>query len=119
MPTAHVSVTRSSGNIFADLDLKNASEQAIKARLVLALARIIEASGLSQTAAARRIGLAQPDLSKILRGNFSGFSLERLLGAVMKLGGDVEIKVQATKATKAALLSKAPLQEGHLCLVTV
>jgi predicted XRE-type DNA-binding protein len=85
---------------------------------VLALTRIIDASRLSQTAAARRIGIAQPDLSRILRGNFSGFSLERLLGAVMKLGSDVEIKVQATKATKA-LLGKAPLQEGHLCLVTV
>jgi predicted XRE-type DNA-binding protein len=66
-------VTRSSGNIFADIGLKNASEHAIKARLVLALTRIIDASGLSQTAAARRIGIAQPDLSRILRGNFSGF----------------------------------------------
>jgi predicted XRE-type DNA-binding protein len=120
-------VTRSSGNVFADLGLENASEQAIKARLVLTLARIIEASELSQTAAARRIGIAQPDLSKILRGNFSGFSLERLLGAALKLGSDVEIKVQATKATQAAkkaarhgdAAKDAVQQEGRLCLVTV
>ncbi len=104
-------VTRSSGNIFADLGLPNAPEHELKARLVLTLDRTIKAQGLTQTAAAERIGIAQPDLSKILRGNFSGFSLERLLGAVTKLGSDVEIKIKARRGNHAE-------QEGRLCLVT-
>lgn len=88
-------VTRSSGNIFADLGLSDPSEHEIRARIVLALDRAIKARGLTQTAAARMIGIAQPDLSKILRGNFRGFSLDRLLDAVTKLGSDVEIKIKA------------------------
>jgi predicted XRE-type DNA-binding protein len=103
-------VTRSSGNIFADLGLQNASEHEFKARLVLTLDRIIKAQGLTQTAAAKRIGISQPDLSKILRGNFSGFSLERLLGAVRKLGRDVEIKIKAQRGNHE--------KEGRMCLVT-
>jgi predicted XRE-type DNA-binding protein len=62
----------------------------------LALGRAIDDLGLSQTAAAERTGIAQPDLSNLLRGRFSGFSLERLLGAVTKLGDDVEIKIKAS-----------------------
>jgi predicted XRE-type DNA-binding protein len=107
----HQKVIRSSGNIFADLGLPNASEHELKARIVLTLGRTIDVLGLTQTAAAARIGIAQPDLSKILRGNFSGFSLERLLSAATKLGNDVEIKIKAPKRDDAE-------QEGRLCLVT-
>jgi predicted XRE-type DNA-binding protein len=108
----HAKVTRSSGNIFADLGLQNAPEHELKARIVLALTRTIEAAGLTQTAAAKRIGIAQPDLSRILRGNFSGFSLVRLLSAVTKLGSDVEIKIKARRDDDPAG------HEGRLCLVT-
>jgi predicted XRE-type DNA-binding protein len=101
-------VTRSSGNVFADIGLPNASEHELKARIVLTLSRTIDALELSQTEAARRIGISQPDLSKILHGNFSGFSLVRLLNAVTKLGSDVEIKIKTRKGT----------HEGHLRLVT-
>jgi predicted XRE-type DNA-binding protein len=104
-------VTRSSGNIFADLGLPDASEHELRARIVLALDRAIKARGLTQTAAARRIGIAQPDLSKILRGNFKGFSMDRLLNAVTKLGSDVEIKIKAQRDDHAE-------HEGRMCLVT-
>jgi predicted XRE-type DNA-binding protein len=107
----HNQITRSSGNIFADLGIPNASEHELKAHIVLTLGRTIDALELSQTDAARRIGIAQPDLSKILRGNFSGFSLERLLGAVMKLGNDVEIKIKKHRGHDAE-------EEGRMCLVT-
>jgi predicted XRE-type DNA-binding protein len=103
-------VTRSSGNIFADIGLPNAPEHELKARVVLNLHRRIEALRLTQTAAAHRIGIAQPDLSKILRGNFSGFSLERLLSAVTKLGEDVEIKIKTHRDDHAE-------REGRMCLV--
>jgi predicted XRE-type DNA-binding protein len=101
-------VTRSSGNVFADIGLRNADELQMKAQIVMVLTRLIESKGLSQTAAAKRVGIAQPDLSKILRGNFSGFSLERLLGAVRALGSDVEIKVKAKPSSNT---------EGKLCLL--
>ena len=96
MPTKReeIKVTRSSGNIFQDIGIPDADEHELKARVVIGLQCLIKARALSQTQAAERIGIAQPDLSKILRGQYRGFSLERLLGAVRALGSDVEIKVK-------------------------
>jgi predicted XRE-type DNA-binding protein len=74
------------GNVFADIGLPNPSEHEIKARIVLALNRTIEDLELSQTEIARMAGIAQPDLSKILRGSFRGFSLDRLFNIMLKLG---------------------------------
>jgi predicted XRE-type DNA-binding protein len=85
-------VTRSSGNVFKDIGLPNPEQHALKAKTVSFLAKLIEQSGLTQSAAAERIGIKQPDLSKLLRGNFAGFSLERLLLATNAMGVDFEIK---------------------------
>jgi predicted XRE-type DNA-binding protein len=108
---AGTKVTRSSGNVFADIGISNAFEHELKARIVLTLTRAIEGLEITQTEAARRIGIAQPDLSKIVRGNFSGFSLDRLLKAVVKLGSDVDIKIKAPRKQDAE-------HEGTLRLMT-
>src|SRR3981081_827273 len=92
--TTRKPVTRGSGNIFADLGLPNADEHALKARVVIFSSKRIEQLGLTQQAAAKRMGIKQPDVSNILRGRFEGFSLERLLGFVRALGSDVEIKLK-------------------------
>jgi predicted XRE-type DNA-binding protein len=67
------------GNIFADLGLPNPEEHQLKAALVVQLHRVIKAKTLTQTAAAKLIGIKQPDLSNILRGHYQGFSIERLM----------------------------------------
>jgi len=85
---------RGSGNIFADLGLANADEHMLKARIVMFIGQRIEQLGLTQQAAAKRMGVSQPDVSDILRGRFEGFSLERLLGFVRALGSDVEIRLK-------------------------
>ena len=92
-----IKVVRSSGNIFADLDLRNAEDHLVKAHIALIIRKNIERQGLSQSAAAALMGIAQPDVSKLLSGRLSGFSLERLLSLVRALGHDVEIKVKPTK----------------------
>lgn len=91
---ASVKVTRSSGNVFKDIKLANPEQHLLKAKVVNFLGKLIEHSGLTQTAAAAQIGIKQPDLSKILRGSFSGFSLERLLLAANAMGADFEIKFE-------------------------
>jgi predicted XRE-type DNA-binding protein len=96
--------TKSSGNVFADLGLPNAEEHLVKADIVIAIASLIKSKGLTQAQASKLIGLAQPDVSKLLRGHFAGYSFERLFGFLRALGNDVEIKVIATK------------KEGHLYL---
>jgi predicted XRE-type DNA-binding protein len=90
----HRSVTRSSGNIFADLGLPHADEHMLKARVAIFIGKRIDELALTQQSAAKRMGLSQPDVSNLLRGRFEGFSLGRLLSCVRALGNDVEIKVK-------------------------
>lgn len=88
--------THGSGNVYADLGFDDPIEESIKADLVMGIMDEIERRGLSQTAAARLMGISQPDVSKLLRGRTGGYSLERLLGFTRALGGDVEITVKRT-----------------------
>jgi len=92
-----VKSVRGSGNIFADLGLPNPEERLLKARIALIIGEKIAQQGLSQSAAAARMGIAQPDVSKLLSGRLSGFSLERLISFVRALGQDVEIKVRPAR----------------------
>jgi predicted XRE-type DNA-binding protein len=101
-------ITKSSGNIFADLGLENPQEHYAKARLAILISKMIEVQNLTQGQAASKIGLRQPDVSKLLRGRLEGFSLERLLNFVRALGSDVEIKVKPSK----------PKQEGRILVTT-
>ena len=90
-------ITQSSGNIFADLGLDMPQEHYVKGHLVILISKMIEAKGLTQGQAAAKIGLRQPDVSRLLRGRFEGFSLERLLYFVRALGSDIEIKIKPAK----------------------
>src|SRR5271154_1017498 len=85
---------KGSGNIFADLGLPNAEEHQLKAALLVQLKRLIAERGLTQTAAAKLIEITQPDLSKLLRGNFRLVSVEKLLRTLTAFDQDVEITVK-------------------------
>lgn len=71
-------ITVGSGNVFADLGLPDADEHLLRAEIVVQLRRLIEARKLTQSKAAQLIGIAQPDLSNVLRGRFRGYSTEQL-----------------------------------------
>ena len=87
-------VTRGSGNVFADLGLPDADEHELKARMVMFIAELIKRKELTQQEAARRMGVSQPDVSNILRGRFERVSLERLLRYARALGSDVKITMK-------------------------
>jgi predicted XRE-type DNA-binding protein len=83
-----------SGNIFADLGLPNAEEHQLKAALVVQLLRLIKDRELSQLAAAKLLGIKQPDLSNILRGRYRGYSVARLMRMLTAFDQDVEISTR-------------------------
>jgi predicted XRE-type DNA-binding protein len=83
-----------SGNIFADLGLPNAGEHQLKAALVVQLKRLIAERGLTQVAAAKLIGMKQPDLSKLLRGQLRLVSVEKLMRMLTAFDQDVEITLK-------------------------
>ena len=87
----------SSGNVFADIGLPNADAHLIKAGLVLKIDSLMQERNLKQVEAARLFGVRQPDVSKMLRGDFRQFSVERLMRFLVSLGQDVEIVVTPRK----------------------
>jgi predicted XRE-type DNA-binding protein len=84
----------SSGNVFKDIGIPNAEEHLIKAQLVFKIATIMKDRGLKQVEAADLFGIRQPDISKMLRGEFRQFSVERLLRFLVALDQDVEIVIK-------------------------
>jgi predicted XRE-type DNA-binding protein len=89
-----------SGNVFADIGLPNAEEHLIKAQLVYKIEALLEARGLTQKDTAALLGIRQPDVSKMLRGDFRQFSVERLMRFLVALGQDVEIVVKPHRGSR-------------------
>lgn len=96
-----VKVTRSSGNVFADLGFANPEEELAKAKLVSALAEVIRNRGLAQTQVAALLGVDQPTVSKLLRGRTGGFTSDRLMRLLNLMDQDVEISIQPKRSDEA------------------
>lgn len=88
------SIARGSDNVFADLGFVDAKERQTKLRLAMTLNSILDDSGLSQSAAARRLGLNQPKISALRNYKLEGFSVERLMTLLTTLDRDVEIVIR-------------------------
>ena len=88
--------------MFKDLGLPNAEEHFIKAQLVFKIDTLMKERGLKQIEAAALLGIKQPDVSKMLRGEFRQFSVERLLHFLVALDQDVEIVVKPHRGTSNA-----------------
>jgi len=91
-----------SRNVFKDLGVPNADEHLIKAQLVFKIDTLMKKRALKQVEAAGLFGIRQPDVSKMLRGEFRQFSVERLLRFLVALDQDVEIVVKPHRDTNNA-----------------
>ena len=87
-------VEESSGNVFADLGYPNAEEALAKARLAQRIAAVLEQKRLTQVQAAKLLGIDQPKVSKLRRGQLREFSTERLFRFLNALDQDVEIVIK-------------------------
>jgi predicted XRE-type DNA-binding protein len=93
-------VTPSSGNVYTDLGYDNPEEMLLKAHLVTLLSKAIKAKGLNQYQAAELLGIDQPKVSALVRGQFRGYSLERLFKFLNAVDLDVEVNVKSKPAAK-------------------
>ena len=109
------SVVRSSGNVFADLGLRDAGEKQTKVRLAVAIQQIIQTRHLSQTAAARLLGINQPKISALVNYHLDGFSVERLLHFLNALDRDVEIVIR--KKPRSRKTARIVVTEAQLSAV--
>lgn len=82
------------GNVFADLGLPDPDERHLRVQLALRLNDLLQAEGLTQAAAAKLLGIAQPHVSELKNYKLSRFSSERLLHYITLLNRDVEIFIR-------------------------
>ena len=93
------SVELGSGNVFADLGFQDAEERLLKAKLATKIGQLIEKKGWTQSQTAERTALDQPKVSRLLRGQLSGFSADRLFAILNRLGHSVEVRISAKERT--------------------
>lgn len=94
---AKIRVKEGSGNIFADLGFAHPEREELKARLTLQIYRLIKGRGLTQAQAGEVLGIKQPHVSSLMRGQSGAFSVERLMNFLAALGQDVQITVRSTR----------------------
>ena len=90
---AENSVTEGSGNVFADIGIKDADAYLAKSVLAIHIRKVIRKRGLTQHEAGLILGISQPKVSAIIKGRLDGFSTERLFRFLNVLGCDVKISV--------------------------
>jgi predicted XRE-type DNA-binding protein len=101
-------IEHGSTNVYADLGLDHAEEMLVKAQLATKIGDIIKRRKLTQVQAAKLLGITQPKLSGMLRGQFRGISEAKMLECLTRLGRDIEIVVKSAPRSRA---------EGHVTVV--
>ena len=101
-------IEESSGNVYADLDVAQAEEMQVKAQLASKIGDILKRRKWTQQQAAEVLGLSQPKLSNMLRGQFRGISETKMLDCLTRLGRDVQIVVGPARGRA---------QTGHVAVV--
>ena len=90
----HPEYVTSSGNVFADLGLPKPDDLLAKAELAAKIIQEIDRRRLTQRQAAALLNIDQPKISSLKQGKLSGFSVERLMRFLLRLGRDIEINVR-------------------------
>ena len=97
-----IEIHAGSGNVYRDLGYPDADEMLVKARLAAKIGEIIRSQELTQVEAARILGVTQPKLSGLLRGQFRGIAERKLIECLTNLGRDVQIVVKNAPRRRAA-----------------
>ena len=93
-------IEKGSANLFEDLGLPDAAEMQVKATLAAKIGEILKQRHLTQVQAAEILGMPQPKLSNMLRGQFRGISEAKMLECMNRLGRDVQIVVRKPSRSK-------------------
>lgn len=106
------SVTPGSTNVFADLGLPDAGAELAKAQLTYLIAKHIKALGLTQTLATQRLGVSQPDISRLMKTRPTGLSTDRLLAMLTALDLALDIVLRpaspAPRVPKVRIVGQRP-----------
>ncbi len=93
-------IEQGSTNVYEDLGRPDAAELQVKAMLAAKIGEIIKHRHLTQVQASEILGIPQPKLSAMLRGQFRGISEAKMLECLNRLGRDIEIRVRKPSRSK-------------------
>ena len=82
-----------SGNVFADLGLKDGDQLLARAQIGFHVFKILKDKKLKQREISTILGIAQPDVSHLMNGHFSRFTTDKLLDFLRRLDRKVTIEV--------------------------
>lgn len=88
---------KSSGNVFIDLGFEPAEARilALRAEVMIRLEQHLKAQGWTQAEAAKRLGVTQPRVSRLISGRWEDFSLDMLLTLAARAGLKPEVRLAA------------------------
>ena len=95
-------VVHGTGNVFRDLDWRNADAEQFKAILAAEIIKALDRERLTVRAAHARTGIAAADFSRIRNADLKRFTVDRLITVLNRLGSRVEVKVRVRPAKSAA-----------------
>jgi predicted XRE-type DNA-binding protein len=106
-------IHETAGNIFADLGLPDAGNHFLKAQIVAELYRLTSERKLTQAKAGHLMGISQPEVSRLFKGHFREYSIERLIGFLTAFDLDVEIVAKPREPAKSEGRGEVTFKPGH------
>jgi predicted XRE-type DNA-binding protein len=82
-------------NVWDAIEPTSSEAASMKARaeMMIAIREIVAAWGVTQAAAAKKLGLTQPRMNDLLRGRINKFSLDTLMDLATRAGLAVRVEV--------------------------
>lgn len=104
-------ITASSGNVFLDLgfDPDEAAHLEVRSSLMFTIRTLIQDQGLTQTEAAKKLGVTQPRISDLVRGRIDLFSIDSLVDMLARVG--IKVAVECSPVTQRGV-APAPSMSG-------
>ena len=95
-------IIKGSANIFEDLgfDVQESQNLLLRSQTMVALVQWFNASGLTQAAAAKTLGITQPRFNQMLKGKIEIFSLDALVNMATSAGMRVGLNIRPVTSVK-------------------
>lgn len=113
MSRTKTKVHPSSGNVFADLNLPDPNTHMLKAQIVAELYRLAQTRKLTQARAGEVLGISQPEVSRMFKGDFREYSIERLLKFLTAFDQDVVISVEPRSTSSLKSSGHVSFKPAH------
>jgi predicted XRE-type DNA-binding protein len=102
----------SSGNVFADLGFENADEMLMRGKIGIQVIRLLRQRSLKQREIAELLGIAQPEVSHLMKGEFQRFSEGKLLMFLKRLDTEVTLHIRSRSVCFAESSNKVAIEDS-------